>query len=150
MIDGRTEKCMTATCRERERERERERGGGPECLPTVGSFLIWANPGLLLFIFVLFLTSKFDYKWKKIRWCAWDLNLGAQDYRYRTIHRAMAIRFCKSLISVCEKKTACVPTYLPTYMMEKERYGQNLKNDASKKLMRNLSFFRSLFEAKNR
>ena len=62
----------------------------------------------------------------------------------------MAIRFCKSLISVCEKKTACVPTYLPTYMMEKERYGQNLKNDASKKLMRNLSFFRSLFEAKNR
>ena len=119
MIDGRTEKCMTATCRERERERERERG--PECLPTVGSFLIWANPGLLLFIFVLFLTSKFDYKWKKIRWCAWDLNLGALDYRYRTIHRAMAIRFCKSLISVCEKKTACVPTYLPTYLYDGER-----------------------------
>ena len=49
----------------------------------------WANPGLFLFIFVLFLLQ-FQYKLKKHRWCAWDSNPGPQDGRRRQNHGAMA------------------------------------------------------------
>ena len=55
------------------------------------------NPGLFLFIFVLFafqlkwqVYNLNDINWKKHRWCAWDLNPGQQDWRRRRIHWAMA------------------------------------------------------------
>ena len=51
----------------------------------------WANPGLFLFIFVLFSLQFKSYKLKKLRWSAWDLNLQLQDGRYRQNHGAMAI-----------------------------------------------------------
>ena len=35
-------------------------------------------------------TNLTTYKWKKCRWCAWDLNPGLQDGRCRWIHWAMA------------------------------------------------------------
>ena len=34
-------------------------------------------------------SIKFDYKWKKHRWYAWDLNLVHQIGRCRLIYRAM-------------------------------------------------------------
>ena len=51
-------------------------------------FKKWANHGLFLFIFDLFL--QFQYKLKKRRWCAWDSNPGPQDGRRRRNHGAMA------------------------------------------------------------
>ena len=59
-------------------------------------FFKWANPGLFLFIFVLF-TFQFKWQiynlnnknWKKRRWCAWDSNPGWHDGRRRRIHWAM-------------------------------------------------------------
>ena len=43
----------------------------------------------VLFIFFLF-SLQFQYKLKKHRWCAWDLNPGPQDGRRRRNHGAMA------------------------------------------------------------
>ena len=31
-------------------------------------------------------SSKFDFKWKKQRWCAWASNPGPLDGRHRQIH----------------------------------------------------------------
>ena len=60
-------------------------------------FFKWANPGLFLFIFVLFtfqlklqIYNLNFINWKKRRWCAWKSNLGQQDGRRRQIHWAMA------------------------------------------------------------
>ena len=61
-------------------------------LPLV-FFKNWTRPGPFLFIFVLFtqqIYQKIYYKWKKLRWCAWDLNPDRQDGRRRRIHWAMA------------------------------------------------------------
>ena len=52
-------------------------------------YVLWANPGLFFFIFVLFLLQ-FQHKLKKHRWCAWDSNPGPQDGRHRRNHGAMA------------------------------------------------------------
>lgn len=54
------------------------------------SFLIWANSGLLSFIFIPFsfpyqLLFQ-QYKLKKHRWCAWGLNLGPQNGSRRRNH----------------------------------------------------------------
>ena len=46
-------------------------------------------PASFSFIFVLF-TLQFNYKLKKHRWSAWDLNPGPQDGRRRQNHGAMA------------------------------------------------------------
>ena len=71
-------------------------------------FKKWNNPGLFLFIFVLF-TLQFKWqiynlnniKWKKRRWCAWDSNPERQDVRHRQIHWAMAApQRVKTLCSV--------------------------------------------------
>ena len=38
------------------------------------------NPASFSLFFVLFTKEhKFDYKWKKHKWCAWDSNPGRQD-----------------------------------------------------------------------
>ena len=36
------------------------------------------------------IMHKFDYKWYRHRWCAWELNLGRQYGKRRWIHWAMA------------------------------------------------------------
>ena len=48
-----------------------------------------ANPGLFLFIFVIFHYNFNTTNWKKRRWCAWDSNPGAQYGRHRWNHGAM-------------------------------------------------------------
>ena len=65
-------------------------------------FFKWANPGLFLFIFVLF-SSQFKYKLKKHRCCAWGSNPGPQDGRCGRIHWAMAalILQLKPTTNVC-------------------------------------------------
>ena len=63
---------------------------------TINSFFKWANPGLFLFIFVLF-SLQIQYKLKKHRWCAWDSNPGLQDGRRRRNHGAMAATTNNSL-----------------------------------------------------
>ena len=34
-------------------------------------------------------NAKFEYQWKKCRWCAWNLTLGLQDGRFRRSHYAI-------------------------------------------------------------
>ena len=50
-------------------------------------FKKWANPGLFLFIFVLF-SSQFKCKLKKHRCCAWGSNPGLENIIHRQIHWA--------------------------------------------------------------
>ena len=91
---------------------------------TIYLFFKWANPGLFLFIFVLF-TFQFKWQiynlnninWNKHRWCAWDSNPGWQDGRRRKIHWAIAappstallimVRFWFTILA-----TLCFCTYL--------------------------------------
>ena len=76
-------------------------------LPTATQFLIWVNPGLILFIFLLFI-SQFNYKLKNRRCCTLDSNPGPQDGKCRRIHRAMASQLliivdCPALrFAICE------------------------------------------------
>ena len=56
------------------------------------NFFKWANPGLFLFIFVLF-WLQFQFKLKKARWCAWDSNPGPQDGRRWRNHWASQLFF---------------------------------------------------------
>ena len=68
------------------------------CSPKLAkkAFLNGLNPASYFVYFGSFLTShgqikhKFDYKWKKRRWHAWESNPGRQDGRRRWIHWAMA------------------------------------------------------------
>ena len=48
------------------------------------------KPGLFLFLSMSQNNDKFDFKWKKHRWCDWDSNLGPQDGRRRRIQQTMA------------------------------------------------------------
>ena len=77
-----------------------------------------ANPGLFLFIFVLFpfqfiwqMYNLNNINWKKCRRCVWDSNPGRQDGRQRRIHCAMAAPpYCKWFMIInCE--TECKETF---------------------------------------
>ena len=57
----------------------------------------WGKPSRFFVYFCLFLrtmtnirSAKFDYNWKKRRWCSWDSNPGPQNGRRRHITLATA------------------------------------------------------------
>ena len=47
-------------------------------------------------------SAKFDHKWKKHRWRAWDLTHRPQDGRRRRIHWAMTAPLLKVLLWICD------------------------------------------------
>ena len=67
-------------------------------MSTTSFFKYVLIPASFTFIFVLF-TSLFNYKLKKLRWCAWDLHPEPQDGRRRQNHGAMATALQKQVLA---------------------------------------------------
>ena len=57
---------------------------------TILTFFKWANSGLFLFISAFSHYNFNNTNWKKLRWCALDLNPQLQEGRCRQNHGAMA------------------------------------------------------------